>query len=157
MPHRTADDSAPRLFIAPDPEVRAVSRDTAFDRSSLSPTRTSGPFRAFPSPSAVSRHHDPCLPAVFSSPGAASPRCLMAGRALLGTTSRLSSSDESVVKSDVAAGFHPMLSWASFPSKVFSDRSIVGGDRHARHRSTRTSPGILLLVTVPCVSNRPLC
>jgi hypothetical protein len=133
MPHRSADRSASRLLTAPDPEVRAVSRDPAFDRVALSPTRTSGPFRVFPSPSAVSRHHDPCLPAVFSSPDPASPRCLMAGRALLGTTSRLSSSDESVVLSDVAAEFHPMLSWASCPSKVFSDRPIVGGDLHFRH------------------------
>jgi hypothetical protein len=37
----------------------------------------------------------------------------------LGTTSRLSSSDESVVEAGVAAVLNPMLSWASFPSKVF--------------------------------------
>jgi len=40
---------------------------------------------------------------------------------LLGSTSRLSSSDESVVQLGVAAALNPLLSWASFPSKAFPD------------------------------------
>ena len=88
-----------------------------------------GPFRVFPSPSAVSRHRDPCLPAVFSSPYA----CVSTAHdGWEGSTSRLSSSDESVVQARVAACLNPILSWASFPSKVFSGASARGGDLRDR-------------------------
>ena len=87
---RCAAASCPRRDLslrvsaaASDPGVRAVSRGATCDRRSLSPTRTFGPSRAFPCPSAVSRHRDPCLLAVLCSPPAASPRWVMAGSALL--------------------------------------------------------------------------
>jgi len=86
-----------------------------------------------------------------------SARASVEGSPDLGSTSRLSSSDESVVETSVAAEFNPMLSWASFPSKVFTETQILAGDLHSEHRIARTSPRILLLMTVPRSSDSPGC
>ena len=106
--------------------------------ASLSPTRHFRALQRFPL--AVRR--------------VASPRPLPSRRFLLptrgvstvddgweGSTSRLCSSDESVVRASVAAVPNPLLSWASFPSKVFSGRAARGGrspapstDRREHHR-----------------------
>lgn len=72
----------------------------------------SGPFRVFPSLSAVSRHRDRCLLAVLTLPARAETR-VMAGRY---PTSRLSSYNESVVsqercrpaRPDALMGFVPL-------------------------------------------------
>jgi hypothetical protein len=111
---------APRRFVAPCTRswgsVRfglhrpATSRQ--HERSQPSPRPRFTPFRAFPSTTAVPRHRGPCPHTV---------------RALLERSSpipRLFSVAESVAAPGVAADHSPLLSWASFPSRVLPEFSF---------------------------------
>jgi hypothetical protein len=151
----TADRSAAARFIAPILGFEPFPGRPRLRASPFPRLAVFGPFRAFPSPSAVPRHRDPCLLAVFSSPHAASPLRMMAGRALSsgfpsfegapdrGSTSRLSSSNESVVSRlrrrrappDALLGFVPLQG-------VLRATTIKAGDLfpiRARHLNPRTS------------------
>lgn len=95
------------------PPLANISRCRA--RSLPSPAPRFTPFRAFPSPTAVPRHRGPCPLTVRARPEGHAP------------ISGPCSADESVVSGGVAANLDPMLSWASFPSRVlpeFSARSV---------------------------------
>jgi len=94
----------PRLTATPSPQLALPGP------SELSPRRPPCRVTATPafSPFLLPRHRVTAIPDGWEGP-------------LLGSTSRLSSSDESVVQLGVAAALNPLLSWASFPSKAFPD------------------------------------
>ena len=105
-----------------------------------------GPFRGFPSPSAVSRHRDPCLLAVFSSPSAVSPPWMMAGRArpqgFPRPTSPLFEPASPLSQTRSSPGLRS-------PPRCSPVSLLAGEGLCSEHRDNRASPGILLLVTAP--------
>jgi hypothetical protein len=134
--------SSARLVASPHRCLRArIAPRTGWCRSAAqratdgrpSPVPRFTPSRAFPSPQAVPRHRGPCPHAVLLD-ARRSGRSRPQG--LAPTTSPLS-------RSSVAAGSDPLLSWASFPSRVLPGRpaSLQNDLAHRRGRG----PGLLPL------------